>query len=156
MKKNAILAAGGLALFVFVLAKVGWLPQMKAIWTGLPAILALSSLRLLMQTSSWATALCAEGVEVSALSLMGIRLSAQGAGYISVFGPVLSEPMKIRLLGNSDSVAVATLADTGVYWFASGLLEFSDASRRLSSSRTPGADPSRLRSCQRFSSRDLR
>jgi len=121
VKKNAILAAGGLALFVFVLAKVGWLPQMKAIWTGLPAILALSSLRLLMQTSSWATALCAEGVEASALSLMGIRLSAQGAGYISVFGPVLSEPMKIRLLGNSDSVAVATLADTGVYWFASGL-----------------------------------
>ncbi len=86
MKKNAILAAGGLALFVFVLAKVGWLPQMRAIWTGLPPILALSSLRLLMQTSSWATALCAEGVEASALSLMGIRLSAQGAGYISVFG----------------------------------------------------------------------
>ena len=74
MKKNAILAAAGLALLVLVMAKVGWLPQMKAIWTGLPAILALSSLRLMMQTSSWATALCAEGVEASALSLMGIRL----------------------------------------------------------------------------------
>ena len=156
MRRNTIFVAGGLALFVFVLAKGGWLPQMKAIWTGLPAILALSSLRLLMQTSSWATALCAEGVEASALSLMGIRLSAQGAGYISVFGPVLSEPMKIRLLGNNDSVAVATLADTGVYWFAAGLLEFSDASRRLSSSRLPREDPSRLLSCQRFSSRDLR
>ena len=35
MKKNAILAAGGLALFVFVLARIGWVPQMKAIWTGL-------------------------------------------------------------------------------------------------------------------------
>jgi len=121
VKKNAILAAGGLALFVFVLARIGWVPQMKAIWTGLPAILALSCLRLLMQTGSWATALRAEGAEASTWSLMGIRLSAQGAGYISIFGPVLSEPMKIRLLGNSDSVAVATLADTGVYWFASSL-----------------------------------
>lgn len=121
MRKKTIVVAGGAALFVFVLARIGWVPQMKAIWTGLPAIIALSGLRLLMQTSSWATALRAEGVKASALSLVGIRLSAQGAGYISIFGPVLSEPMKIRLLGGGNSVAVATLADTGVYWFASGL-----------------------------------
>ena len=113
--------AGGLGLFVFVLAQVGLVPQMRAIWAGLPALIALSSLRLLMQTSSWATALEAEGAEPAALSLMGIRLSAQGAGYISIFGPVLSEPMKIKLLGSGNSVAVATLADTGVYWFASSL-----------------------------------
>jgi hypothetical protein len=121
MKKNTILAAGGLALFVFVLTKIGWASQMKAIWTGLPAIIALSSLRLLMQTTSWATALRAEGAECPAVSLMGIRLSAQGAGYISVFGPVLSEPMKIKLLGSTTSNAVATLADTGTYWIASSL-----------------------------------
>jgi hypothetical protein len=72
---------------------------------------------------------------------MGIRLSAQGAGYISVFGPVLSEPMKIRLLGNSNSVAVATLADTGVYWFASSLFGIFGclAAVFLLSERTGGA-----------------
>jgi hypothetical protein len=121
VRKNTILAAGGLALFVFVAAKVGWVPELKAIWKGLPAIIALSCVRLLMQTSSWVTALGALGVEASTLSLMGIRLSAQGAGYISVFGPLLSEPMKIKLLGNADSSAVATLADTGTYWFASSV-----------------------------------
>jgi hypothetical protein len=121
MKKNTILAAGGLALLAFVLAKIGWAPQMKAIWTGLPAIIALSSLRLFMQTSSWATALRAEGGDGSALSLMGIRLSAQGAGYMSIFGPLLSEPMKIKLLGSTSASTVATLADTGTYWFASSL-----------------------------------
>jgi len=70
------------------------------------------------------------GVEASALSLMGIRLSAQALDTSQYLSRAV-EPMKIRLLGNTDSVAVATLADTGVYWFASDCLEFSDASRRL-------------------------
>jgi hypothetical protein len=121
MRRNAILTACGLVLFVFVLARIGSVAQMRAVWTGLPAILVLSSLRLFIQTNAWATALQADGVAPSALSLVGIRLSAQGAGYISIFGPVLSEPMKIKLLGSSNSAAVATLADTGVYWFASSL-----------------------------------
>jgi hypothetical protein len=121
MKKNTIFVAGGLALFVFVVSKIGGVPQMKAVWTGLPAILALTCLRLLMQTDSWATALRAEGAEASIGSLMGIRLSSQGAGYISVFGPLLSEPMKIKLLGGADTSAVATLADTGTYWLASSV-----------------------------------
>ena len=139
MKKNTILAVVGLALFVLVLAKMGGVAQMRAVWTVLPAILALSSLRLLMQTSSWATALQAEGTETSALSLIGIRLSSQGAGYISIFGPMLSEPMKIRLLGSSDSVTVATLADTGIYWFASGLFGvFGCCAAALLLSRTRG------------------
>src|SRR5262249_15431336 len=119
VKKNAIFAVAGLALFFFVLSKVGWAHQIKAIGTGLPAILALSLARLWMQTNAWSTALRTEGVDATVPSLMGIRLSSQGAGYISVFGPLLSEPMKIKLLGGNSTVA--TLVDTGTYWFASGI-----------------------------------
>ena len=46
MRRNTIIATGGLVLVVLLLAKIGWLPQMKAIWTALPAIVALSSFRL--------------------------------------------------------------------------------------------------------------
>ena len=47
-------------------------------------------------------------------------------GYLTVFGPVLSEPMKIKLLGTSPAPTVmATLLDTGVYWFTSLLVAIS-------------------------------
>jgi len=42
-------------------------------------------------------------------------------GYLSTFGPLLSEPLKIRLLGTSRASASSTLADTGIYWFTSSL-----------------------------------
>jgi hypothetical protein len=53
---------------------------------------------------------------------MVIRLASQGLGYLSVLGPVASEPMKISLLRKSGSATAATLVDTGVYWFISGIV----------------------------------
>jgi len=123
--KNTILTIAGFALFAFVAAKIGWgdvVPQLRAVSLGLPLILVLSLLRLFLQTSAWATALRAEGISASTGDLMGIRLASQGAGYISVLGPAISEPMKIRLVGSdSGAAAVATLVDTGTYWFASSI-----------------------------------
>jgi hypothetical protein len=44
-------------------------------------------------------------------------------GYLTVLGPVISEPMKIKLLGTaSEPTIAATFLDTGVYWFTSALV----------------------------------
>jgi hypothetical protein len=54
---------------------------------------------------------------------MLIRLASQGMGCLTVLGPFASEPMKIGLLRKrGGSVATATLVDSGVYWFASGVV----------------------------------
>jgi len=44
-------------------------------------------------------------------------------GYLTVLGPIISEPMKIKLLGTSSEPTIAaTFLDTGVYWFTSALV----------------------------------
>jgi hypothetical protein len=44
-------------------------------------------------------------------------------GYLTVLGPVISEPMKIKLLGTpTEPTITATFLDDGVYWFTSALL----------------------------------
>ncbi|HTF62340.1 MAG TPA: hypothetical protein VK638_06460, partial [Edaphobacter sp.] len=44
----------------------------------------------------------------------------------TVLGPVVSEPMKIKLLGTSSEPTItATFLDTGVYWFTSALVAIS-------------------------------
>jgi hypothetical protein len=44
-------------------------------------------------------------------------------GYLTVLGPVISEPMKIKLLGTSAQPTItATFLDNGVYWFTSALV----------------------------------
>jgi hypothetical protein len=54
--------------------------------------------------------------------LIGARVASRGVGYFSVLGPVVSEPMKIKLLrDHSPSVTAATLIDTGAYWYSSGV-----------------------------------
>jgi len=77
----------------------------------------------MLQTRSWSIALRQDGIHSSTRELMLIRLASQGIGYLTVLGPVASEPMKISLLRkHSKSATAATLVDTGVYWFASGLV----------------------------------
>jgi len=127
-KKDALLVLVGLALFGFAAERIGWAAVIRAIeqaWVGVAIILGLSSVRLTLQTRSWSIALRSDGIESSASELMFIRLASQGMGYLSVLGPVASEPMKISLVRRSGAVGsaptAATLVDTGVYWFASAL-----------------------------------
>src|SRR5205807_7699519 len=48
---------------------------------------------------------------------------SQSMGYLTVLGPVISEPMKIKLLGTpTEPTITATFLDDGVYWFTSALL----------------------------------
>jgi hypothetical protein len=54
---------------------------------------------------------------------MGVRLASQSMGYLTVLGPLISEPMKVKLLGTSrEPTITATFLDDGVYWFTSALL----------------------------------
>jgi hypothetical protein len=125
-RKDMLLAGAGLLLLVFVGARVGLhsvVKELVAVRAGIAVIIALSLVRLALQTRSWSIALRQDGLNVSAGELMFIRLASQSMGYLTVLGPVASEPMKISLLQKrSKSPAAATLVDTGVYWFASGLV----------------------------------
>jgi hypothetical protein len=125
-KRDALLAAAGLILFAFAAGRIGWGAVIRAIEdarTAVAVILGLSLVRLILQTHSWSIALRSEGIASSAKDLIFIRLASQGIGYLSVLGPVASEPMKISLLREAvDSATTATLVDTGVYWFTSAMV----------------------------------
>jgi hypothetical protein len=127
MRKNHLVAAFvALTLFAWVIAHVG-LPTMaeqwKAMRVALPIILVLSLLRLCLQTVTWSASLRGEDVSVEMPKLMGVRLASQSMGYLTVLGPVISEPMKIKLLRTASGPTItATLLDDGVYWFSSALL----------------------------------
>jgi hypothetical protein len=124
-KWEVLLGVAGLALFAFVARYIGWSAVAKSIIEGRVAIgviVGLSVVRLILQTHSWSIALRSDGMSPSISELMVIRLASQGLGYLSVLGPVASEPMKISLLRKSGSATAATLVDTGVYWFISGIV----------------------------------
>jgi hypothetical protein len=121
-----LLAAAGLLLLAGVSSRIGWhsvLDALAAVRAGIAIIVLLSVIRLALQTLSWSIALRQDGVHAGMRELMMIRLASQGIGYLTVLGPVASEPMKISLLRKySRSSTAATLVDTGVYWFTSGLV----------------------------------
>ncbi|HEX4229284.1 MAG TPA: lysylphosphatidylglycerol synthase domain-containing protein [Bryobacteraceae bacterium] len=125
-KKEALLALAGVALFAFVVRQIGWSEVIAAISKAklaVAVIVGLSLIRLALQSWSWMIALRLDGIRCSLCELMFARLASQGIGYLSVLGPVASEPMKISLLQNRGaSATTATLADTGVYWFVSGIV----------------------------------
>jgi Lysylphosphatidylglycerol synthase TM region len=126
--KKAHLAAGfvAIALFAWFLAHLGvstLVEQLKAMRIALPIVLVLSLLRLLLQSIAWSASLKGEHVSVDIPKLAGARLAGQSMGYLTVLGPLISEPLKIKLLGTSTEPTVtATFLDNGVYWFTCALL----------------------------------
>jgi hypothetical protein len=125
-KTHFIAPVVGAVAFAWVIARVGlptMVEQAKAMRVALPIVLALSLLRLFLQTTTWSASLKGEDVSVGIAKLMGVRLAAQSMGYLTLLGPVISEPMKIKLLGTSSEPTItATFLDDGVYWFTSALL----------------------------------
>ncbi len=125
-RSDTILIVVGLGLFASVASRIGWIPllhQLMTVSLAIPVLVSVSFLRLVLQTHAWRIALREEGVAATFRELLGIRLASQSMGYLSVLGPALSEPMKIKLLkGNWNASATATLADTGIYWFTSAIL----------------------------------
>jgi hypothetical protein len=127
--KDLMFAAAGLLLLSFLASRVGLhavVKELAAVRGGIAIIVTLSLVRLILQTRSWSIALRRDGFHSSTSELMFVRLASQGMGYLTVLGPFASEPMKIRLLRQpGKSPTAATLVDTGVYWFASGLVGIS-------------------------------
>src|SRR5882672_8118719 len=128
-KAQPAFALVAIVLFAWVLAHVGLAPlveQLKAMRIALPIVLALSLVRLLLQSIAWSASLRGEQVSVDIPKLAGVRLAGQSMGYLTVLGPVISEPMKIKLLGTSTEPTItATFLDNGVYWFTSALVAIS-------------------------------
>jgi len=128
-RAQVIFAFAAVALFVWVVAHVGlpvMMVQLKALRIALPIVVALSALRLLLQSSTWSASLRRGNVPVNTVTLMGVRVASQSMGYLTVLGPVLSEPMKVKLLGTSSEPTIAaTFLDTGVYWLTSTLVAVS-------------------------------
>jgi hypothetical protein len=127
MKKiQLIIALAALAIFSWAIAHVGVatiVAQLKAMRVALPIVLALSALRLFLQSTTWSASLKGGNVAVNRRTLIGVRLASQSMGYLTVLGPIISEPMKIKLLGTSSEPTIAaTFLDTGVYWFTSALV----------------------------------
>lgn len=125
-KSHVIVAFGGAAIFAWVITHIGlrvFLQQLAGVRTALPVVLVMSLCRLLLQTNAWSQALRDQGVFVPTGTLMGVRLASQSMGYLTVLGPVLSEPLKIRLLrGTAEPTITATFLDDGVYWFTATLM----------------------------------
>jgi hypothetical protein len=121
-----IIGCAALVLFPWVLTHIGaatMLAQLKAMRVALPIVIALSVLRLFLQSFTWSASLQGENVAVDRRTLMGVRIASQSMGYLTVLGPALSEPLKIKLLGtSSERTITATFLDTGVYWFTSILV----------------------------------
>ena len=127
MRKSHLIAPVVAAFaFAWVIAHVGLptlMEQVKAMRVALPLVLALSLLRLFLQTATWSASLKGEDISVGITKLVGVRLASQSMGYLTVLGPLISEPMKIKLLGTSGGPTItATFLDDGVYWFTSALL----------------------------------
>lgn len=115
----------GLILFVVALKRIDLgavLGHVQAIGGGILVIIGLSLVRLFLQTRSWSTALEQDGIHADCCELMFLRLASQGMGYVTVLGPAASEPIKIQMLRQYGSGTAATLVDTGVYWFTTGLV----------------------------------
>lgn len=125
-KAHLAVALLAIALFVWVIAHVGLstlVGQLKAMRIALPIVLGLSLLRLLLQSITWSESLKGQQVSVDIPRLAGTRVASQSMGYLTVLGPVISEPLKIKLLGTpTDATIAATFLDNGVYWFTSALL----------------------------------
>ena len=125
-KAEIVIALIAVTLFAWVLAHLGLstiAEQLKAVRMALPIILGLSLLRLFLQSIAWSASLKGEQVSIDVPKLAAVRLAGQSMGYLTVLGPVISEPMKIRLLGTATEATVtATFLDNGVYWFTSALL----------------------------------
>jgi hypothetical protein len=130
MKKGHLLIAIlAVLLFTWVIAHAdlpSMVQELKAMRIALPIVLGLSALRLYLQSLTWSAALKGQDVSVDATKLATVRLASQAMGYLTVLGPVISEPMKIKLLGTpAEPTITATVLDDGVYWFTSALIAIS-------------------------------
>ena len=123
---HLIIAILAMLIFAWVMAHMNlgsMVQQLKAMLIAVPIILTLSAIRLYFQSVTWSASLKVKHLSIEGGKLAAVRLASQSMGYLTVFGPVISEPMKIKLLGTpAEPTITATFLDDGVYWFTSTLI----------------------------------
>lgn len=123
---HLIIAILAVLLFAWVMAHINvasMVQQLKAMRIAIPIVLTLSAIRLYFQSVTWSASLKGQHLSIETIKLAAVRIASQSMGYLTVFGPVISEPMKIKLLGTpSEPTITATFLDNGVYWFTSALI----------------------------------
>jgi len=140
-----LLAAAGLGLLGWLVMRIGpgtLAAQLAGLGRALPLLLVLLALRLTVRTLNWHAALKAEGFDASPLRLVGARLASEGMGYLSILGPLVSEPMKPLLLGRRDKVEErfsATLVESTFYYLSTVVLVLAGAVAGLSLALDPSA-----------------
>lgn len=121
---QVIVALLAVLLFGWVMAHMNiesMVQQLKAMRVAVPIVLALSAIRLYFQSLNWSASLKREHLSVESGKLAAVRVASQSMGYLTIFGPLISEPMKIKLLATpAEPTITATFLDDGVYWFTSG------------------------------------
>ena len=122
---NRVIAAiivAGIGIVAARMTREKVLVLLAAILRVLPLLATLSLARTILQTLAWSKALRAEGIEAGFFELVAARVCSRSVGDLSVLGPLVAEPLRISLLHHrSQAATAATLIDTGVYWFASGI-----------------------------------
>jgi uncharacterized protein (TIRG00374 family) len=91
----------GLALFIFLLDRIGWrliLSQLENVGWAFALVLVVSAGRYLARTVAWRYAFSAGRELPSFLEMFQARLAGQSLGYLTFAGPLLSEPVKAGLL----------------------------------------------------------
>jgi hypothetical protein len=128
-KGQPVVAIIAVLLFTWVMAHMSlssMAQQLKTMRIALPIVLALSALRLYFQSLTWLASLKGGHLSFKVGKLAAVRLASQSMGYLTVLGPVISEPMKIKLLETpAEPTITATFLDDGVYWFTSVLIAIS-------------------------------
>jgi hypothetical protein len=123
---NQILFLLGLSLFVYLLRRIGWdglAYDFRLLGWFLVLILVLSGIKYVISALAWAAAFFPEERQ-SWPALFGSRLAGEAMNYLSIAGPLLSEPAKASMVrGVRFAPALAsTLLETTVNAIAASLV----------------------------------
>ncbi len=116
----------GLCLFVYLLRKVGWqhlVHDLRLLGWSLVLILGLSGVKYVISALALAAAFFPEERQ-SWPALFGYRLAGEAMNYLSIAGPLMSEPVKaslVRGVGFTPALA-STLLETTVNTMAASLV----------------------------------
>ncbi|MBI3951694.1 MAG: flippase-like domain-containing protein [Acidobacteria bacterium] len=123
---NQILFLLGLSLLVYLLRRVGWdalAHDFRLMGWALVLILVLSGIKYAISAFAWAAAFFPEERQ-SWRTLFGSRLAGESMNYLSIAGPLLSEPIKASMLHGVRfaSALASTLLETTMNAIAAGLV----------------------------------
>lgn len=126
--RGIVAFVAGLGLLAGLVAWLGLdtvVTEFLALGWVLPLLLVLGIVKHGLRAWAWKLALSAEQLVLPFPGLLAVRLRAQALAYVSSMGALVSEPLKPWLLRDRAAIektVPATVAEAGIYWFASLLV----------------------------------